>query len=151
MRNYLSRKHTITGLHNGESFTEAKYFYDYCHWYSNALRDMGIADEIINEVMTQAWATNYEFFEALDSYTLISLLDNSDLNDILNRLIEEYDEALYNDLYEYCLRNLEYIEEPKDLEGLCLNYRDTADEQFEDYEHDYVMKRLRDDLSTELE
>lgn len=150
MQNYLSRKETVKESPT-TSNTEAGYFLLYCEGYANALWDMWWQDEIINHIMEQSWATNYEFFENQDSYTLVSLPDRSRLNTFMSEKIEEYDEELYNDLYEYCSENKEDIKSPKDLDIICLDYWDNTDKKFQYYWYDYVTKRLRDDLSTILE
>ena len=55
------------------SNTYAHYLIEYCVDQANALRDLWIANEIIEHLMQESWATDRDFFEGQDSEVLCSV------------------------------------------------------------------------------
>lgn len=90
--------------YSSNSNTCAHYLIEYCEWRANALRDLGIEDDIIDHLMEESWATYREFFEEQDSVVLCRLCSYDWLRDFLTEKMDEvYDveyEKLVNDMVD---------------------------------------------------
>lgn len=106
------------------SNTCAHYLIEYCEWRANALRDLGIEDDVIDHLMEESWATNREFFEEQDSVVLCRLCSYDWLRDFLTEKMDE----VYDVEYEKLVNEMvEEIEDYAEREMIVINSNDSQE------------------------
>lgn len=132
---WIDNNPRIRKQYDGSSYTSAHYLIEYCDWRANALRDLWIADDIIDHLMNESWATNKEFFENQDSVVLCRLCSYDWLRDFVNEKIneeyhddyEELVEDIVDEISDYCEREMIVTNDEDEMWKIVENYIDKKD------------------------
>ena len=124
LTDWIDANPDVREKYSSNSNTYAHYLIEYCKWRANALRDLGIEDDIIDHLMEESWATYREFFEEQDSEVLCRLCDYEYLWSLVSEAMEEEDEEEYEDLIDDMVDEIEdYIKKDKiELEDIDDTY-----------------------------